>query len=953
MRPPLEAGRWARLETLFYAAVDMDPAQRYAFLDERCGDDVTLRRDVESLLESSQKTLDFLHKPIRQLTESLVQQTEHAGERIGTYQLLKPLGEGGMGRVYLASRADELYRQEVAVKVLQPGSKPTASMLLRFSAERQILANLNHPNISRLLDGGITTDGSPYLVMEYVDGVPIDECCRENGLALNQRLKLFCTVCAAVAYAHKNLVVHRDIKPANILVTREGVPKLLDFGIAKLLDHESQAPTLTRTAERVLTPEYASPEQIRGDSVTTSTDVYGLGVLLYELLAGSRPFQLQTQSPLEAMRIICEESPDPPSKRIAADSGSSNSKLSLRVHEELDHIVLMAIRKEPERRYVSVAALARDVEAYLEGYPVQARSDTWSYRGGKFVLRHKIAVVAAAAAFLALVVFSIGMGWLAKRASRARVAAEQQQLTAEREAQFLASIFSAATPEQAKGQEVTARQLLDQGARRVDSELASEPEVQATMLDNLGHAYDRLGLYEQARPLLERAYEFRKHNLSAGSLDLAQSAQDLGNIYRLEAKYEKAEPLFRQALAIREKTPGEHGELLSDSLNSLGECLFLENRDAESEATLRRALALEGNRENVLAAVTRDYLARVVGRKGNFNEEVRLLEDAVRIDRQTEGAESPDFAISLHNLASAQMDLGDLLGGERTEREALKIRRRISGNDHPELAYPLNNLGWVLLAKGEWREAEPLLAEALAIRRKALGEKHPLTAASLNNWARVLEAKGDYAGAEKVFMQALGLIRASSGPQSWATAKILSNLGLLQLDQGDYAAAEGYARQALEMRIALGGDDNNNDVAASLIEVGVAREYQNDPASAEQLFRQVLGSRRKKFPAWHPDLLAAEIRLGEALLTEGRLSQAEPLLRDAVSGAHSAPFPLLPWQVAEAEVTYGVCLARLGRSAESKAALSSGVPALNTYPEAAMHRQIERLVHSVSQPPRT
>jgi tetratricopeptide (TPR) repeat protein len=329
-----------------------------------------------------------------------------------------------------------------------------------------------------------------------------------------------------------------------------------------------------------------------------------------------------------------------------------------------------------------------------------------------------------------------------------------------------------------------------------------------------------------------------------------------------------------------------------------------------------------------------------------------LLKDAVRIDRQTEGAESPAFAIALHNLASAQMDLGDLLGGETTEREALKIRRRISGNDHPELAYPLNNLGWVLLAEGNWREAEPLLAEALAIRRKALGDKHPLTAGPLNNWARVLQAKRDYAGAEKVFMQALVLLRESS-PQSWTTAKILSNLGLLQLDRGDYAAAERYARQALEMRIALGGDDNNNDVAASLIEVGVAREYQNDPASAEQLFRKALGSRRKKFPAWHPDLLAAEIRLGEALMTEGRLSQAEPLLRDAVSGAHSAPFPLLPWQVAEAEVTYGVCLARLGRSAESKAALSGGVPALNTYPEAAMHRQIERLVHSVSQPPRT
>jgi len=952
MRPPIEPEHWARLERLFYAAIDLDPAQRSAFLDERCGNDVMLRRELESLLESSQKTINYLHEPIRQLTRSLAPEIEPAGQRIGAYQLLKLLGEGGMGRVYLASRADELYRQQVAVKLLQPGFRPTGSMLLRFGVERQILANLNHPNIARLLDGGMSTDGTPYLVMEYVEGVPIDVYCRQNQISLDERLRLFCIVCAAVEYAHKNLVVHRDIKPGNILVTREGVPKLLDFGIAKLLDPEFQAPTLTRTAERVLTPEYASPEQIRGDSVTTSTDVYGLGVLLYELLAGTRPFQVQTKSPLEAMRCICEESPDPPSERIAAGSGSSNSKLNLRVNEELDNVVLMAIRKEPERRYLSVAALARDVEAYLDGYPVQARSDTWSYRGSKFVLRHKIAVAAAALAFLALLAFTLGMSVLARRASRARIAAEQQELTAKREAQFLASIFSAATPEQAKGQEVTARQLLDQGARRVDSELASQPEVQATMLDNLGHAYDRLGLYEQARQLLERAYEFRKHNLSAGSSDLAQSAGDLGNVYRLEGQYEKAELLFRQALAIREKTPGEHSELLSESLNSLGECLLLENRDAEAEATLRRALVLEGNREDSLAGDTRDYLARVVQRKADFNEEVRLLKEAVRIDRQTEGAESPNFAIALHNLASAQMDLGDLLGGETTEREALKIRRRISGNDHPELAYPLNNLGWVLLAEGKWREAEPLLAEALAIRRKALGDKHPSTAASLNNWARVLQAKRDYGGAEKVFMQALGLMRASSGPQSWAVAKILSNFGLLQLDRGDYAAAERFARQALEMRMALGGKDNN-EVAASLIEVGVAREYQNDPAGAEELFRQALGSRRKRFPAWHPDMLAAEIRLGEALMTERRLSQAEPLLRDAVSGAHSAPFPLLPWQVSEAEVTYGVCLARLGRSAESQAPLNRDIPVLNTYPEAAMRRHIERLVNSASQAPRT
>src|SRR5215472_7127991 len=417
---PGPASNWIRVEKLFYETLELEPGQRSAFLDQQCEDDLALRREIESLLDFSDKSLDFLHEPIQQTANHLAGDAERAGSEVGAYRLIRVLGEGGMGKVYLAARADELYRQEVAIKLMRTGWRLSRAMLLRFSAERQILANLNHPNIARLFDGGITLDGLPYLVIEYVDGVPIDEYCRRNQLSVSERLKLFSVVCAAVEYAHQNLVVHRDIKPRNILVTEEGEPKLLDFGIAKLLDHDSEAPALTQTAERVLTPEYASPEQIRGDSVTTSTDVYGLGVLLYELLAGSRPFQLQTQSPLEAMRVICQESADPPSKRIAADSESSNSKLSLRVHEELDHIVLMAIRKEPERRYVSVAALARDVEAYLAGYPVQARSDTWSYRGGKFVLRHKIAVVTAAVALVALVAFSIGMGVLARRASRAR-----------------------------------------------------------------------------------------------------------------------------------------------------------------------------------------------------------------------------------------------------------------------------------------------------------------------------------------------------------------------------------------------------------------------------------------------------------------------------------------------------------------------------------------------------
>jgi len=932
------ADHWQQIEALFYAALELEPPARPAFLDQACGSNLELRREVESLLDCSDQTLGFARQAVLEVARQQTGDSLPAGMRVGAYQLLGVLGEGGMGKVYLATRADELYKQEVAIKLMRHGSGPSRSMLLRFSSERQILANLNHPNIARLLDGGITADAMPYLVMEYVNGIPIDEYCRQNRLSIRDRLQLFRTVCTAVEYAHKNLVVHRDLKPGNILVTSEGVPKLLDFGIAKLLDPQAGELALTRPTERIMTPEYASPEQVRGTAVTTSTDVYALGVLLYELLAGRRPFQLDTKSPLEAMQIICEQDPEPPSRIITKDSQQAAPDAQRRLAGDLDNIVMMAMRKEPSRRYVSVAALSADVQAHLEGYPVHARTDTWSYRGGKFVRRHRVAVALAAAMAVALVAFSLGMAWLARRATQARVVAEQQRFTAQREAEFLTSIFQAATPEEARGQTITARDLLDRGVKRIDNELAAEPETQATMLESIGNAYYRLGDYDQAQPLLERASVLRARIGGTGNLSYATAALYLGTIYRLQGAYGRAEPLLRQAVAIREKILGPEAVPLIETLDALGECLYLEGRDAESESLLRRALALDQKQKVGRVSATRDYLALVLERRGDYPEALQLLREAVEIDRRDGGQDSPNAAISLHNLAGALIDTGDLTNAEVTERQAVAIRRHNSGSEHPELAYPLNNLGWILLAKGDWRQAEPVLHEALEIRRKKLGEKHPLFAASVSNWGRALEAKGDYAGAEDCYRRALQITEQAGGPQSWAVAKLLSNFGLLQLDRGDYAGAESYARQALEIRRKLGGNENP-EVATSLIEVAVAREFQRDPASAEPLLREALDIRKKKFSAGHSDIIAAQVRLGEALTDEGKAHEAEPLLREALKSAQNTPFALVPWQKAEAENALGACLAKLGRGAEAASLLQNSRSALQSYPEAAMRRR--------------
>jgi eukaryotic-like serine/threonine-protein kinase len=917
------AARWDRLEQLFYAALALPALERTQFLERECADDVALRAEVDSLLAFSGKTLQELRKPVDEAAQHLA--SEEAGQQIGPYRLTRLIGEGGMGQVYLARRADKLYEQEVAIKLMHAGLKQAQSMLSRFSAERQILANLNHPNIARLLDAGITSDGAPYLVMEYIAGTRIDEYCRAGGLPPKEVLKLLLPVFSAVEYAHKSLVVHRDIKPANILVTSGGVPKLPDFGIAKLLDPDGED-ARTITAERMMTPEYASPEQVRGDHVTTSTDVYALGVLLYELLTGERPFRLESRSPLEVVQVICEQQPQPPSLVGRSSTTQATRGAGLRIDRDLDNLVLMAMRKEPARRYVSVSALSADVQAYLSGYPVHARTDHWSYRSGKFVLRHKAAVGAAAIVAIALVAFSIAMGVMARRANQAR-------LTAERETQFLNSIFQAATPEEARGKAIMARDLLDQGAKRIDSELAEQPALQATMLDNIGRAYSALGLYPQAQSLLQRAFDIRRRLEGQESLDTASTEEALGNVVRLQNQFQQAEPLFRDSLAVREKRLGRRDRLVAESLDSLGECLYLQDRFAEAEPLLRRALAIHRSNANDYMGGTENYLALLLERKGNFPEAAQLLREAVQVGAKSRGTDSPDYLISLHDYAGALIDSGNLDEAEATERQVLALREKISGPDHPDIFYALNNLGFILLEKGEWQQATPFLARNLELCHKLGNDKR--IAVALNNWARALQQKGDYAAAEATLKQALQEAHAMSGENSSLSAKIVANQGLLELDRRDYAAAENYARHALNTQSKVAGKQTPA-YASALIDLAEDRLFQGDASGAEPLLQQALAIREQKFNAGNPAIIAAQVRLGEDLTQEGKLPAAETVLRQALASAKAEPFPLPPWKIAEAESALGACLLAGGHPAEAAQLLRRSEQALLMNPQAAL-----------------
>lgn len=933
-------GHWNRLERLFYGALELAPAERTAFLDQECGDDPELRREVESLLAYSAKTLDVLQRPVAEAAQHLA--WRDLGQQVGPYRLISFLGEGGMGQVYLARRADHLYEQQVAIKLMHSGLKQAQSMLLRFSTERQILANLNHPNIARLLDAGVTPDGAPYLVMEYVDGIRIDEYCHRNRLHLRAILRLFVTVCSAVEYAHKNLVVHRDIKPANILVAADGAPKLLDFGIAKLLLPAADELALTRPTDRVMTPEYASPEQVRGEHVTTATDVYALGVLLYQLLTGQSPFRLESKSPLEVAQIICDREPLPPSAIAASQAPALADGNARELDGDLDNIVLMAMRKEPSRRYASVSAFSADVQAYLSGYPVQARTARWSYRSGKFVRRHKAAVSIAVVAILALVGFSIAMGIMAKRANRAR-------LTAERETQFLSSIFQAATPNQARGTPVMARDLLDRGAKRIDSELAGQPDLQATMLDNVGRAYSAIGLYTQAEPLLQRAYDIRRRISGPEALETASSEDALAMSMRLQNKYAQAEPLFRDALAVRQKKLGNNNPRVAESLDNLGECLYWQDRLPEAESALRQALAIHRASKHDTATWGRDALALVLERQGNFPEAARLMRKSVQIDKTAKGEDSPDYIASLHNYAGVLIDAGNLDEAEAVESQVLALWEKVSGPDHPDLQYALNNMAYILLEKGDPQQAMPFLQRNLKLTRQQ-GDKNPLLAIALNNWARALQQEGNFAGAAASFQQALQVADKAAGQKSWIYARVVANIGLLQFDQENFLAAETMAHQSLDIQRQLGGEETPA-YASGLIDLAEAKFFQGDAAGAERLLRQALLIQQKKFNPDNPTLLATQVRLGEALTQQGKAAEAEPLLRQALAAARGEPFTLPAWQTAQIESALGACLLAQGHSAEGEQLLRHSEPDLADHPRAVFRRPAnERGVRLASHP---
>jgi eukaryotic-like serine/threonine-protein kinase len=833
----MSAGSWPEVEALLDAALDLPPAARAALLEDPTTGAPAIRAEVRRLLDLLDEAEEFLGEAAAEYAAPLlalgVEGAEADGAppaRVGPYRVLGEAGQGGMGTVYLAERDDEHFRQRVALKLLRGAGATDPHLLRRFREERQILASLEHPHIARLLDGGVTGDGVPFFAMEYVEGVPIDRFCDERGLAVEQRVTLFRAVCDGVQYAHRKLVVHRDLKPSNILVTAAGSPKLLDFGIAKLLEAGSASPAgpPTSTGMRLMTPEYASPEQVRGEPVSTASDVYSLGVLLYLLLSGRPPYAAPPRRPHELARSILETEPERPSAVAPA-------ALRRRLRGDLDTIVLRALQKEPERRYASVQALADDLERHLAGHPVRARPDTARYRAGRFVRRHRAGVAAAAVLLLSLSGGLAGTAWQAREATREAERAEAVRA-------FVVSLFQASDPAESRGDEITARELLDRGAARAGVELARSPAVHAEMLGVLGAIYRDLGSYARAEPLLREAAELLRAARGARHRETAAAQHELAHVLALMDRRAEAESLYREALGVRRSLLGAGHPEVARSLGGL---------------------------------------AAVLGRSGDHEQAERLHREALAIHLRHSGEDDPGVADAMDALGSLLRAKGDLAGAEEVWRRTLAARSRVLGPDHLATATSTNNLALLLSDRGELEEAEALYREVLDFDLRRLGEEHPYTATVMNNLASVLRRRGELDEAERLYRRALDIDRRLLGEAHPKVATVLNNLAAVLRDRGDLEGSERLYREALAAFRAANGDDHASVGTAYSVLAGVVY-LRGDATGAERMYRQGLDILGAAFPDGHLRTSAAQLGLGRLLVERGRAAEAEPLLAEAL-----------------------------------------------------------------------
>lgn len=855
----MNAERWQQIDALFGDALDRPPADRLTFLDAACGEDRELFDAVRDLVAGEAEAGRVIGESVTSFASDVIESFRQAvgsgeddalvGRHVGPYRLMARIGRGGMGAVYLAERADGEFDQRVALKVVKRGMD-TDEILRRFQFERRILASLEHPNIARLYDGGATEDGRPYLVMELVEGETITAYADARRLTVDQRLDLFRAVCLAVQHAHQKLVVHRDIKPSNIMVAADGTAKLLDFGVAKLLDDDAVDSPRTGTGLRILTPDYAAPEQIRGEPVTTATDVYALGAVLYELLTGRRPFATVNGAGATNVPGSAREAARP-SAVVGREGGSASvrgttaERLRRRLAGDLDVVVLKALAPEPADRYMSAQQLGDDLARHRAGLPVTARRPTASYRTRKFVRRNRTGVAAGGIVVLALVTGLGAAAWQGRQAVRERDAARQARELAEQVSTFLVDLFDSADPLGGgadRTDTLRARAVVDRGAARVHDELLGQPRLQAEILAVMGRVYTNLGAYDDAVEMLTATLDLQ---LAAGepAQRRATPLALLAGVAREQGDFDGADSLYAGVLDLYDAAGIPPDSLYIANLSERGGIrAFLGDYD-DARAMHERALAL----------IAREGLptGRLYGRVVN-------------------------------NLAMLDYDLGDYAGAETSFRAAYAIESELLRAGHPTLATTLNNVASSVHYQGRYDEAEPLYQEAVALARDAFGDTHPSVGTYLQNLATLFDDQGRLEEAGPLYDRAVSAYESGLGRTNVHTAMLLRNFAINRHALGAHGQAEGLLREAIgSLTAAVGPEHLYTGLAGASLGRVLAAAGRLDEAESE--FDRAMGILEAQLPERHRLLTTARRDLGVLLAAGTRYDRAEPLLLDGLA----------------------------------------------------------------------
>ena len=858
---------WDRVKELLHQAMQLAPQQRARFLDEACSSDAALRGEVESLLSADEGIRSsFLQSP--PLANELGADSDGLGSTVALepgqifsqrFQLVRKLGEGGMGQVWLAEQTSPVRRQ-VALKLIKAGMYDEA-LVQRFQSERQSLAIMDHPAIAKVFDAGATPQGQPYFVMEYVPGLPITEYCDQKKLKIRDRLELFIQACEGVQHAHQKAIIHRDLKPANILVVEvdgKPVPRIIDFGLAKATTPTVAGESIfTQMGHFVGTPGYMSPEQADPalQDIDTRTDVYSLGVVLYVLLAGLQPFetrQRQKQPLDELLRKLREEEPPRPSTKVSTDRDSSARTADARGTEprqlvsllrgDLDWITMKALEKDRTRRYGAPSELAADIRRHLNHEPVEARPASAGYRLRKYARRHRVAVGAVAGLVLLLAAFSVLQALQLRRITRERDRATRERDRATRITDFMTGMFKVSDPGEARGNSVTAREILDKASNDMQKGLAKDPEVQSQMTQVMASTYTNLGLYPRAHELAQRALDARLSLLGPDDPKTLESMAQLGWILNRQGKYVEAEKMERQALDGERRILGPEDPLTIETMANLAFIVQGPGDFSQGEKLARETIGVATRRlgpDSAPVLRSMGTLGTALWNQGRYAEAEQELRQLVDVERRVAGPDHPDTLKAMSNLALAIQSQGRLAEGEQLYREVLAAQQRVFGPDHPFTVLTMFNLAGALFNEGRHADAEKLCRQVLTIQLRVLGPENPYTLMTKSNLADALFEDGNVHEAEKLRRETLETMARTLGPEHPSTLETQANLARTLIREGRYAEAEKNAREAFEALSRTMGLQHPYTLNA-LQQLGTAMALDRRYAEASKLFRDVI-----------------------------------------------------------------------------------------------------------------